>query len=281
MPFDSSDGIDASDAIDAIDAIQPMDAIQPTDAIQGLDGIAPVAAVTSPKSVPPTERAAGPKPLAPTLVREDSFGEFPSALLGVAEVARTVEDATPQNESAPEPLVVRIIRSARRKKTVGAQIKDGVLEVTVPKWMSGTEAEKFAEQFRKRFEKTRASTSVDLAARARSLCRAHDLPKPLSIRWVTNQNSRWGSCTPTDSTIRINNRLAKVPTWVLDYVIVHELCHLRHPNHSPEFWALVNTYPLTERARGFLMGMGMSEGDHSSEDTEEADDDTDLIGHSA
>jgi predicted metal-dependent hydrolase len=159
----------------------------------------------------------------------------------------------------PTPLDVRIVRSARRKKSVGAQIKDGVVEVTVPMWMSRTEADRFAEQFRKRFEKTRASTSVDLAARAKQLCRTYKLPKPLSIRWVTNQNSRWGSCTPTDSTIRINNRLAKVPTWVLDYVLVHELCHLRYPNHSPEFWALVNTYPLTERARGFLLGMGMVE----------------------
>ena len=169
-------------------------------------------------------------------------------------------------ESLQEPLVVRILRSKRRKKTVGARIKDGVVEVTVPLWMSKAEADRFAEQFRKRFEKSRSSTSVDLAARARSLCRTYGLPKPLSIRWVTNQNSRWGSCTPTDSTIRINNRLAKVPTWVLDYVIVHEICHLRHPNHSLEFWALVNTYPLTERARGFLMGMGMSEADHFSDE---------------
>jgi predicted metal-dependent hydrolase len=173
-----------------------------------------------------------------------------------------------------EPLQVRIIRSARRKKTVGAQIKDGVVEVTVPMWMSRSEADRFAEQFRKRFEKTRASTSVDLAARANNLARTYGLPKPLSIRWVTNQNSRWGSCTPTDSTIRINNRLSKVPTWVLDYVIVHEICHLCHPNHSADFWALVNTYPRTERARGFLLGMGMHEGDDNSASTP-TDEDSD------
>ena len=158
-----------------------------------------------------------------------------------------------------EPLQVRIVRSARRKKTVGAQLKEGVVEVTVPKWMSRSEADKFGEQFRKRFEKARTSTSIDLAARARRLSRTYGLPKPLGIRWVSNQNSRWGSCTPSDGSIRINNRLSKVPVWVLDYVIVHEVCHLKHPNHSPEFWALVNTYPLTERARGFLLGMGMVE----------------------
>jgi predicted metal-dependent hydrolase len=176
-----------------------------------------------------------------------------------------------------ETLEVRIVRSARRKKTVGAQVKDGVVEVTVPMWMSRSEADRFAEQFRKRFEKVRTSTGVDLAARAKNLARTYGLPKPLSIRWVTNQNSRWGSCTPTDSTIRINDKLSKVPTWVLDYVIVHEICHLRHPNHSAEFWSLVNTYPLTERARGFLLGMGMREGTDSSSDSPR-DGDSDGFG---
>ncbi len=192
-------------------------------------------------------------------------------LASEANVPESIDGQIPEaTEPAepPEPMQVRILRSARRKKSVGAQIKDGVVEVTVPMWMSRAEADKFAEQFRKRFEKARSSTSVDLAARAKRLSKTYGLPKPLSIRWVTNQNSRWGSCTPTDSTIRINNRLAKVPTWVLDYVIVHEICHLRHPNHSTEFWALVNTYPLTERARGFLLGMGMIEDGDDSEDAE-------------
>jgi predicted metal-dependent hydrolase len=205
---------------------EPFEPIQPIQPIQPVEPIQPV------------QRLESAKPLEPA-----------AALIEPQEVV----------DEEASPLEVRIVRSARRKKSVGAQIKDGVVEVTVPMWMSRAEADRFAEQFRKKFEKTRSSTSVDLAARAKSLSRTYDLPKPLSIRWVTNQNSRWGSCTPTDSTIRINNRLAKVPTWVLDYVIVHEICHLRHPNHSAEFWALVNTYPLTERARGFLLGMGMME----------------------
>jgi hypothetical protein len=54
-------------------------------------------------------------------------------------------------------------------------------------------------------------------------------------------------------TIRISNKLANLPQWVEDYVIVHELAHLIEPNHGPRFKILVHRYPLAERAIGFLM----------------------------
>ncbi|MBK7215518.1 MAG: M48 family metallopeptidase [Candidatus Promineofilum sp.] len=78
-----------------------------------------------------------------------------------------------------------------------------------------------------------------------------------SVRYVTNQNSRFGSCTPEDGTIRLSHRLATMPVWVRDYVLVHELAHLVEGNHGKRFWKLVNRYPLTERARGYLMAVGM------------------------
>jgi predicted metal-dependent hydrolase len=83
------------------------------------------------------------------------------------------------------------------------------------------------------------------------------LPAPDSIRWVTNQEGRWGSCTPTDRTIRISSRLVGEPGWVLDYVIVHELAHLVVQGHDRAFWDLVERYPRTERARGFLIARGL------------------------
>jgi predicted metal-dependent hydrolase len=82
-----------------------------------------------------------------------------------------------------------------------------------------------------------------------------------SVRYVTNQRSRFGSCSPDTGVIRLSDRLAGVPPWVRDYVLVHELAHLVHPDHSPEFWKLAYRFELAERARGFLMGMGFAESD--------------------
>ncbi|HEY4938445.1 MAG TPA: M48 family metallopeptidase, partial [Actinomycetota bacterium] len=57
--------------------------------------------------------------------------------------------------------------------------------------------------------------------------------------------------------IRLSESLLDMPGWVRDYVLVHELAHLLVPNHSPKFWALVERYPLTERARGYLIAKGV------------------------
>jgi len=78
---------------------------------------------------------------------------------------------------------------------------------------------------------------------------------PASVRWVTNQTGRWGSCTPADRTIRISHRLQDMPDWVIDYVLLHELAHLIVPSHNARFWQLVGRYPKTERARGYLEGV--------------------------
>lgn len=86
------------------------------------------------------------------------------------------------------------------------------------------------------------------------------MAKPSSIAWVTNQNSRWGSCTPADGTIRISARVKGMPSWVLDYVILHELTHLLQPGHGSEFWSLLESYPRTERARGYLEGVAATAG---------------------
>jgi predicted metal-dependent hydrolase len=80
------------------------------------------------------------------------------------------------------------------------------------------------------------------------------LAMPSTVRWVSNQKQRWGSCTPGDRTIRLSERLQVMPPWVVDYVIVHELAHLLEPGHGAAFWGWVDHYPHAERAKGYLLG---------------------------
>lgn len=154
---------------------------------------------------------------------------------------------------------VRVIRSAKRTRTVSANVVDGVLVVHLPARLSQTEELEWIERMRKHFErkrrKQRSKSDGDLVARARVLNLMYFGGKlEYSINWVENQAKRWGSCTPARESIRISRELEPFPDWVLDYVIVHELAHLIEANHSPAFWKLVYQYPQTDKAIGFLMG---------------------------
>ena len=109
------------------------------------------------------------------------------------------------------------------------------------------------------------TSDEELAARADRLVRLYladhaEAAAPASVRWVTNQNGRWGSCTPADRTIRLSHRLRNMPDWVIDYVLVHELAHLVVPHHNSRFWELVARFPRTERARGYLEGVASAAG---------------------
>jgi hypothetical protein len=81
--------------------------------------------------------------------------------------------------------------------------------------------------------------------------------RPVSVRWVTNQTARWGSCSYYSGDIRVSHRLQVVPDWVLDSVLVHELAHLTYPDHSPEFHRLAAAYPRHADAGVFLAGYGL------------------------
>lgn len=157
------------------------------------------------------------------------------------------------------PLPVKVIRSKRRKKSSAARLVDGVIEVRVPAWMSAAQEHETVESLVTRIEKKRAisETPIDLATRARKLAAVYKLPVPREIKWVTNQNTLWGSCSFNDGVIRISSRLTAVPDWVLDYVLLHEITHLVESNHGHEFHQLMNRYPKVERAEGFLDAMAM------------------------
>lgn len=159
---------------------------------------------------------------------------------------------------AEPSFTVEVVRSKRRRKTVQALHRGDVVRISIPANMSKAEEAHWVEVMTQRMRKRARAESVDLARRVRDLCAAHDLRRPTSVRWADNQQSRWGSCTPSDGAIRVSSRLAAFPRWVLDYVLVHELAHLSVFGHGPEFDEIVNRYPLAERARGFLMAIDLT-----------------------
>jgi predicted metal-dependent hydrolase len=167
------------------------------------------------------------------------------------------------HDSVPNPiyghvmteLPIRVVRSGRRKRTVQASLKEGHLEVRVPAGLDPEEESRLVSQVAEKVTRKISSVDVDLDKRAKQLARKYGLPKPASVEWSSRQMRRWGSCTPVDGRIRISNRLAGMPSWVLDSVIVHELAHLSEPSHGPRFQALVDRYELAERAHGYLIAM--------------------------
>ena len=180
-----------------------------------------------------------------------------------------------------EPLV-EVRRSARRRRTVSAYRDGERTVVLIPARMTRAEERRWVtlmlERLARQDRKLRPGDG-ELAARAAGLSRRflEGRARPASVRWVTNQGSRWGSCTPSDGTIRLSDRLQGMPSWVVDYVLVHELAHLLVPGHGPDFWTWVDRYPRTERARGYLEGVSATAGLQMSDD-EEGDDGSDGPG---
>lgn len=170
---------------------------------------------------------------------------------------------------------IEVRRSRRRRRTVSAYREGGRTIVLIPSQFSAAEERTWVEAMMRKLaagDKRRRPSDEQLLERAADLSRRYlgGLAEPVSIAWVTNQNSRWGSCTPADGTIRISIRVKGMPPWVLDYVILHELTHLLQPGHGHGFWSLLETYPRTERARGYLEGAAAAAGLQLAED--ETDD---------
>jgi predicted metal-dependent hydrolase len=160
---------------------------------------------------------------------------------------------------------VEVRRSPRRRRTVSAYRDGARIIVLMPARFTRAEEQKWVREMvgritsREQIAGTRGPRKSDASLFARAV-ELVDLyldgrSYPASVRWVNTMNTRWASCTLEDAAIRISARLRLMPNWVLDYVLVHELAHLRVPGHGPRFWALVNRYPRTERARGYLDGI--------------------------
>lgn len=171
---------------------------------------------------------------------------------------------------------VRVIRSPRRRRTVSARVVAGVLEVRVPTGASAEEERVWVERMRhwadrrqRRQERLVGLDDAALRRRAQALNERYFGGKlRFTVRYVANQESRFGSCSP-DGSIRIADRVASLPAWVADYVLMHELAHIVVPDHSRAFSRTVERYPLAERARGYMMALGAETADEDSDDVTE------------
>lgn len=157
------------------------------------------------------------------------------------------------------PPPIRIVATRRRRRTVAARLRAGVLELLVPDWMSHAERLRWGEvmsrRLQRRMERSKPSDGR-LATRAQSLNERHFGGR---LHWTSiafaDMSHLWGSCTFTSGAIRIATRAAALPEWVLDYLLVHEMAHLVHSDHGQGFRELESRYPLTERARGYLIAL--------------------------
>lgn len=164
---------------------------------------------------------------------------------------------------------VKVNRSNKRRKTISARLVGNTMYVNVPAEIQEGQLARVVKNFQKRFEKRKLKKELNKDRSLKSA--AEKLNKEYfgkeiqihSIEYVTNQNRLFGSCNSRKKTIRISHRLAGLPQWVRDYVIVHEMAHIIEPNHSKSFWDIVSRYALAERARGYLIAKGF--------ETEESD----------
>lgn len=150
-----------------------------------------------------------------------------------------------------------MIRSARRTRTVQARHVGERVEVRIPARFSAKQEREAVEEILAKLNKRSTAQTVsdgELLARARKLNEQVLDGKATigSVRWASNHNTQWGSCTVSTAAIRISDRLRDVPQWVLDAVLVHELVHTFIPGHGPEFWKWADRVPRAERAKGYL-----------------------------
>jgi predicted metal-dependent hydrolase len=175
---------------------------------------------------------------------------------------------------------VSLRRDKRLTKTSRwERMTDGSLLLRVPYRLPKRRVVPLLEQIANQLDKSIAlhtrRNDEDLHQRAELINQKHFNGKIQwnAIRWVSNMQSRLGSCTrggPTDGQIRISDKIKDWPDWVIDYVIAHELTHRQHPNHSAVFWnELKAAYPLTEKARGFIDGVGFAAGHPIEDDLEQ------------
>ena len=174
-----------------------------------------------------------------------------------------------QVQAGRETLTVNVESNPRLRSSARWTLRDNIITLRVPRNMTRAQIEQLiadiAPRIARQRKRARRQSDINLMERA-DLLNQEFFGGELtwhSIRWVKNMEHRLGSCTtggPTDGDIRISERIRTWPVYVVDYILAHEICHRKHPNHTPDFWAYLANYPYVEKARGFIEGVAYAEG---------------------
>jgi len=154
---------------------------------------------------------------------------------------------------------VRVIKSSRRRRSISAYREHGAIVIQVPARLSNSKIQEVIPEMVEKILSREAREKMSdkaLFDRALELLNQY-LPefrvRPVSVVW-RSMNERWGSCTTLDRTIRISDRLNGAPSYVVDYLLVHELIHLEIPDHGGEFEKLLARFEGSEMANAYLDG---------------------------
>ncbi len=178
-------------------------------------------------------------------------------------------------DGQPQQVLVR--RDKRLKKSARwLSQKDGSILLRIPARLPKRDLERILKDIAKKLGRRKAlaakRTDTDLQRRAQQINRQYfdGQIEWAAIRWVETMKTRLGSCTTGGSTeghIRISREIHDWPSWVVDYIIAHELSHCVHPNHSTDYWDFLSShYPRTTEARGFIKGIMFARGQEWDEE---------------
>jgi predicted metal-dependent hydrolase len=180
----------------------------------------------------------------------------------------------PVVEPGDDPITVQVFRDGRLRTRVHWEWNGSQVRIRAPRRVPQRELDRLVaeivEDVKRKRALVRARADVDLETRAKRINMRYfggELSWH-SIRWVGNMRKRLGSCTnggPTDGDIRVSEQIKGWPSWVIDYVVAHELAHRRYPSHNKAFWAYLNRYPRAERARGFILGLAFQLGEDAED----------------
>jgi hypothetical protein len=178
------------------------------------------------------------------------------------ETSETREGTGPAAPTLEAPPRIEVRTSARRKKTSEARWEGDRIVVYLPAHLDAATRQStidwLVQRLMTRYRFPSSLSNDDLLQRAIDLSERYLIgERPSSVRWVTNQTARWGSCSYYSGDIRLSQRLCVVPAWVLDSVLVHEVAHLTYPDHSPDFHRLAGGYPKHNEAGVFLAGYSL------------------------